>query len=391
MKKQLVISDYVTECSDSSVRHSAKLNNDVIWFEIPKAISPPSPGEMFLGAALLEAMVSQQDIIIEAPLTISPLLLTKIHDIQQIYHNWNPKLHPIKIHTDTIENITTNKTTSLKAGSFFSGGVDSTFTLISHLDDIDYLIFLTGFDQFDPADQHQTIIEKLNNIAKKHNKTLVVIKNNIREYINEKKISNEFQHGITMASLGISLPLAKVYIPSSFTYNFLIPWGSHPLVDPMWSSEKTAVFHDGLQASRVDKTLAIIKKEKFHDDLQVCWRYVDHNCGQCSKCIRTLLVFELINKSTNAFPDINIINHLKYLKPNNVVAENFIQELIDLSQKTNNRNIEIKLRRLMWLYLVKFHSHKLAHLLTFNLTKKALDKFSNASWRSYRVRIDWVS
>lgn len=389
MKKQLIISNYSTQDLDTTIRHSATLNDDEIWFEIPKAISPTSPGEIFLGAALLEAMVSQQDIIITSPLKISPLLAKKIHDIQQIYCCWNPKLHPIAVHA-TIHNDITNKDNNQLVGTFFSGGIDSTFTLVSHFNEIDYLIFLTGFDDYDPIDQHETIIKKLNIVANKHNKKLFVIKNNVREYINEKKISNEFQHGITMASLGVSLPLSRVYIPSSFTYDFLIPWGSHPMVDPMWSTEKVNIYHDGLQASRVDKTLAIIEQEKFHDDLQVCWKYVSHNCGECSKCIRTLLVFKLINKRTSAFPDIDVISQLKHLKPANIVAENFLRELIELSNKTNNRQVEVKLKRMMWFYLVKSHSYKLAHLLTFNFTKKIMDRFSNAPWRSYRVRIDWA-
>ncbi|WP_163832473.1 hypothetical protein [Spartinivicinus ruber] len=389
MNKQLIISNYISQDLGTTIRHSATLNDDEIWFEIPKHVSPTLPGEMFLGAALLEAMVSQQDITIASPLKISPLLFKKVYEIQQVYHCWNPKLQPVAINAAIYEDIT-NKPKNQKSGSFFSGGIDSTFTLISHFDEIDYLIFLTGFDQFDPVDQHKAIIKKLNNIAQKHNKSLVVIKNNVREYINEKKISNEFQHGITMASLGISLPLSKVFIPSSFTYNTLFPWGSHPIADPMWSTESVSIIHDGLQATRVEKTLTIIEQKKFHDDLQVCWKYVDRNCGQCSKCIRTLLVFKLTNKTTSAFPDVNIINQLKYLKPNNIVAENFVRELIELSHKTNNQQIEMKLKRIMWLYLVKLHSYKLAHLLTFNLTKKIMERFSTAPWRSYRVRIEWI-
>ena len=37
------------------------------------------------------------------------------------------------------------------------------------------------------------------------------------------------------------------------TYAHLGPLGSHPLLDPLWSSEDVELVHDGCEATRLDK------------------------------------------------------------------------------------------------------------------------------------------
>jgi hypothetical protein len=46
----------------------------------------------------------------------------------------------------------------------------------------------------------------------------------------------------------------KAYIASSFDVKNLEPWGSHPLLDPYYSSAHFQVIHHGLDMTRLEKT-----------------------------------------------------------------------------------------------------------------------------------------
>jgi len=70
----------------------------------------------------------------------------------------------------------------------------------------------------------------------------------------------------------------------------LCPWASHPLTDPLFSDESLSVLHDGCEAGRVDKVLALSGSALALQHLRVCWERVEgaYNCGVCEKCLRTM-------------------------------------------------------------------------------------------------------
>jgi hypothetical protein len=85
-------------------------------------------------------------------------------------------------------------------------------------------------------------------------------------------------------------------IPASHTFDQQIPWGSHALLDPLWSTEVQDVIHDGCEATRIQK----VSREIVHspialEHLRVCWRKPndDYNCGKCEKCLRTQINLRL--------------------------------------------------------------------------------------------------
>jgi hypothetical protein len=79
-----------------------------------------------------------------------------------------------------------------------------------------------------------------------------------------------------------------VFIASSYDVNHLIPWGSHPDLDPLWSTERTAFRVDGIEVTRTNKVKAIASSPFALSQLKVCWHAdIDTNCGRCEKCIRT--------------------------------------------------------------------------------------------------------
>ena len=93
-----------------------------------------------------------------------------------------------------------------------------------------------------------------------------------------------------LAGLGLALGrwFANVHLASSYDVNHLFPWGSHPDLDPLWSTERTATHLDGARVTRTNKVSSIASSDFALSRLKVCWREdIDTNCGRCEKCVRT--------------------------------------------------------------------------------------------------------
>ncbi len=114
-------------------------------------------------------------------------------------------------------------------------------------------------------------------------------------------------HGSALAAVGLLLAphFSRVLIPATDTYADLVPLGSHPLIDPLWSTERVEIVHDGADATRIDKlhTAAGHPAGRLH--LQVCWQHLngEYNCGICEKCVRTGVAVRLAGLD-GAFPSL---------------------------------------------------------------------------------------
>lgn len=107
-----------------------------------------------------------------------------------------------------------------------------------------------------------------------------------------------YYHGAGLAAIGLSLAAAfrRILIPSTHTFRHLFAWGSHSLLDPLWSTERTEIVHDGCEVTRVDKTALVASDPFAPSHLRVCIR--NHgglgNCGHCKKCIRTMITLDAL-------------------------------------------------------------------------------------------------
>ncbi len=70
---------------------------------------------------------------------------------------------------------------------------------------------------------------------------------------------------------------------------------------PLISTEQTELILDGAQYRRVDKVKRIADWDIARKYLNVCWHNHDDgsNCGECGKCLRTLLTPEILGKLDN--------------------------------------------------------------------------------------------
>jgi hypothetical protein len=71
--------------------------------------------------------------------------------------------------------------------------------------------------------------------------------------------------------------------------------GTHPDLDPLYSSAALAVTHDGADERRIDKVARVARWDAALDALRVCYDLgalasTDRlNCGRCHKCVLTML------------------------------------------------------------------------------------------------------
>jgi 7-cyano-7-deazaguanine synthase in queuosine biosynthesis len=246
----------------------------------------------FVAASLLPAMRIGRRLSVEG--TVSPRVLGAIPAIEGVMSSWFSRVDSIEVSAQPAR-----EPRGTGVACFFSGGVDSFYSVLSHLDEITALVFVHGFDiQPRNLELRARISESLRNAASQLGKPLIEVETNLRAFADRFAMWSEEYHGSALASVALLLSpqFARFYIPASFSPGYSAPWGSHKDLDPLWSSDATEVIHDGGEASRVDKARLIARSDVALGSLRVCWenRGGRYNCGRCEKCIRTMVNLQVV-------------------------------------------------------------------------------------------------
>ena len=248
----------------------------------------------FFAACLIPAMALGTPLDIADP--VSPDLLSSAQLIQNIFHNWFPELKRIPISAGCM-----SKPRKLqdRVGCFFSGGVDSLHSFLKHRHEITSLVYVHGFDvALADIPLRKKVSSALQAFASQTGKELIEVESNLRELTDQYGGWGPKMHGPALASVGLLLDsrMKRVYIPSSYAYSELHPWASHPLVDPLWSTDTIQFIHDGCESTRFEKVASIANDDRALSTLRVCWenRNGSYNCGACEKCIRTMTALEIL-------------------------------------------------------------------------------------------------
>lgn len=248
-----------------------------------------------LPLTLLPAMVTGSSL--RLPGKVSPKLVSSLPKIQDLLclwgeEHWDAKFRRVPVEVKVQGELAEQQRASGVA-CFFSGGVDSFYTLLKHLGEVTHIIFVHGFDI---TLKNQSLRARASHaareVARELGKTLIEVETNLRSF-SDPLINWDRYHGAALASVGLLFQhlFGRVLIPSSFTYADLFPWGTHPLLDPLWSTELTQFEHDGCEATRIDKVTYISDNETAMKWLRVCWVNPSdaYNCGRCAKCRLTMV------------------------------------------------------------------------------------------------------
>lgn len=258
-------------------------------------------GEAAVAGLLLVAMAAGEDMRVDSQ--VDPAFMDKLPTIQDIYATWGEGLSRIDVQSEGAEG-SPAATTEGKTATFFSGGVDSFYTFLKNKNEIDALIFVHGFDlSLDESALRTTVSRKLREVADAYDKRLIEVETTLRSVTEQNRFTPEFanwelSHGSALASVAHVLgdQFDRIYIPATHTYDLIFPFGSHPLLDPLWSNHQLTITQSGCEAGRVAKCEFIAKHDYALDALRVCWKNPKggYNCGQCEKCIRTKLILRSI-------------------------------------------------------------------------------------------------
>lgn len=400
---------------------SANIDGFRLWYRVPRSYAVTDSADPFVAAALLPAMRLGQKIEIDPDFAVSPQLLDGLQTLQEIHHTWNPifKIVPIEARTAPSR--------ALHSGvmSFFSGGVDSTYTFLKRQSELTHLVFIQGFDFFAesgnsgalttadltdlsqlafklmspghavsaflrsrlsqktmsdlsdyrrsgtvpegleealvgdlnrtltegsiwqdrrfaginlrpatqallkarpqtedtmPLNRHlledaypleisrqrgrsfETAIERNAAFVESAGKTLIPVATNYFSFGYRYNLSRTLTQGNALACIALILGFPRVYVPAAYSYDQLVPLGSHPLTDPLWSNGSVRIVHDGAEARRVDKIVKIARNGDALANLRVCFTDMNVNCGRCSKCLRTMIPLALLDVPAAPFP-----------------------------------------------------------------------------------------
>jgi hypothetical protein len=183
----------------------------------------------------------------------------------------------------------------------FSGGVDSFYSLLRGGLSPHLLVFIHGYDiPLEDEVRLGAFKSTLEVVTAATNSHPVLLRTNLRQHPAFTTYLWDRAHGGALAAVGhlLSSEINHFVISATYIRSDERPWGSHPLIDHLWSSSRLRVVQYGDGLWRHDKLRAIIDEPLVREYLRVCWenRRPAGNCSHCDKCIMTMVVLAQAGK-----------------------------------------------------------------------------------------------
>ena len=289
------------------VEVSAAYGGRSLHYRLPASrFHPQALGDAIVLSVLAPAMRTGAAIRLPKEFPLSSRLASSLDGIQRIWMGWNASLKKVRIDASLYDPVPASK----DVGLFFAGGVDSSYSLLSHLDEVNALILVFGFDFTMSEDEIMRSVERNGRFARGLGKELVSVETNHSRFVAALGVSRTFVFGAPLAAIGLLTGLKLCIIASSHSAANLRPEGSHPVLDYRFSNGVTEIMHDDVSVSRLDKTREVAMRPEFLDNLRVCWEAPNENCGACAKCLRTMTALRLLGAS-GPFPPLKDIRAVR--------------------------------------------------------------------------------
>ncbi len=264
-------------------------------------------GHPFLVACVLPAMRHGEMRIQVRNGTVDPYLLDNLRSAIALACTRWEEYESLSIEAETEAHISPSE--DRVAASFLTGGVDSLATLRknrrhiprSHPKSIDKNILVYGLDlglggqvseeETTSKKKFRETREALKPITESAETELLPVYTNLRHLDDDNDFYTRKWHGslLTAIAHALSGSIHTALIGSAFDYENLVPWGSTPLMDPLFSGPSLRVEHDGARLTRLEKVQLLASWPEALENVRVCFvnRLGQLNCGRCEKCIRT--------------------------------------------------------------------------------------------------------
>jgi hypothetical protein len=250
---------------------------------------------------------------------------------------------------------------------FLSGGVDSHATLLRNLQTyprdhpraVRDALFVDGFDISRPSvgeqpDYFSRARASLDAATAGIGVDLIGVRTNLRHLEQDRRVwGNEwFAAGSAAVAHVFGARLTRVLFAAGLHYGNLMPHGSHPELDPYYSSAGLRFVHDGAHLTRLEKMRLVAESPTALRGLRVCWAGVRDegplNCGRCHKCVLTMLELLAVGRlaDTPTFADDDVtVEMLEPVARTTMPSVGFYGELIEPLQTIGRRDLAAVLER----------------------------------------------
>lgn len=298
MPNPLAVQRYQRTTQADLTTISATIGDFEVWFRGQALADAPERGDPFLAVSLLPAMYAGQDLDLRDMPPVSSQLLATLDQIQEIWTTWNPELRRINVRANPAPE---QRPRSQRTGTFLSGGVDAVHAVLTGAGSGEQLAFINGFDFSMSVDEWAAASARVSRMAAKLGGEFTAVETNWISFTRHHHIARSTSHGGCLVAVAQLLAPARMTIASSNSWIRLTPWGTHNLLDPLWSTDLTSIRHFGSDALRAEKVAVVAGRPELLDELWVCHDDPLHNCGRCTKCSRTMAVLKVIGASTDSF------------------------------------------------------------------------------------------
>lgn len=265
--------------------------------EVPAQYAPAEQDiSPFVPAALFTAMRRAEPLQIDGH--VSRRLFESVPHLQEVISWLNPSLRRIPVRAAAVDQAPVPPQEA--RGSFFSRGVDSTHCVSRRHaggEQLDFLLFWRDFELLYSERTRAREVELVKKAAERLGvPEVVVVSSDVPRALVGVVDFNDATSAM-LATVGLSVPglTGHLVVPSAVPYGELTPIGTHPLLDPLWSTERVELEHDSNILSRDEKVGWLVEnRPDMLELLHVCMNQdaVD-NCGRCDKCLWTMLFLHL--------------------------------------------------------------------------------------------------
>jgi hypothetical protein len=335
------IRDYQIERAGNGCTVSAIVGSSRVYYRIINGDCSDVLGDPFVIAGLVPAMEQGSPLSVDPGIPVSSRLIENLGRFQEIYARWYPHLRPVAI--EAPRRVDARASTG-NVGCFNSGGVDSLYSALRHRDEITHFVLCQGLDiSLREGERWDKTVEQVGKVAHELGKRLVLVETNVKQQLTGSRTDN---HGAILASTASLLGLDTIILPSSLEESELgMAWGSHPLTDPLLSSDWTTVFYDET-VTRTRKLAFIVESKIGLDELRVCNRHSDYNCGSCEKCLRTMVTMDALGAASAALPRFHP-RMLRAIKLWHQPQHGFWQSILELARQQGRKDIAGEVQRLL--------------------------------------------
>ncbi|MEO0836331.1 MAG: hypothetical protein AAFY16_10150 [Cyanobacteria bacterium J06642_3] len=287
--------------------------SEEVYFETTREFADDlyiNPNAWLLCSALAAMRYGENRIAVDAP--ISPEIKDGLTNAMKCLIDWHGKNRQVIEIEAPIQTEILFPHKSPRAGALFSGGIDAlAMVRDNHLnfapdhprriqDGILVYGVLEGENEQDPS--FQNVVNAVTAMADDAGLNLIQLYTNAYAHFRDLDADFSFwrfeYHGSFLAAIAhIFAPRFSVAsIASTYDFANLEPWGSHPLLDPLYSTTSLQIRHENVALSRLEKTKLVGEWDVALKQLRVCnekesYKEGNYNCGNCEKCVRTMTAF----------------------------------------------------------------------------------------------------